>query len=105
MSSTGQQSWEEQASRKRESLKNSIPQEWLLPEPIPTAEQERDVTGPYIWQYLSAHEREITETDAVGIVTKTSSGQWTAKEVLQSFAHRAAIAHQLVCYTGLVALK
>ena len=68
----------------------------MLPRPIPTADQQRDVTGKYLWQFLSPKEIEITETDAPGIVKQTSTGQWTAEEVVRAFAHRAALAHQLV---------
>ena len=89
-------SWQEKARTKREAVLNLIPAEWRLQGPIPPAEEQRDITGPYIQQYLSGREVEITETDAVGIVERTTSGQWKAEEVTRAFAHRAALAHQLV---------
>lgn len=87
--------WQAAAAAKREAILNSIPESWRLPS-IPTAEQQPDVTGPYIQQFLGPKEVEITETDAVGIIAKTSSGAWTAVEVAEAFCHRASIGHQLV---------
>ena len=87
--------WRALATAKREAILNSIPESWRLPS-IPTAEQQSDVTGPYIQQFLSPKEIEITETDAIGIVKKTSSGAWKAVEVAEAFCHRASIGHQLV---------
>ncbi|SMR50924.1 unnamed protein product [Zymoseptoria tritici ST99CH_1E4] len=79
---------------KAKSLLDLIPSEWRISS-IPSAEQQRDVTGDYIQQYLSQSEIKITETDAVDIVQKTSSGEWKAEEVAKAFCHRAAVAHQL----------
>lgn len=89
-------SWQELAAAKRESILQSIPVKWRLPGEIPSVQQQRDVTGSYIHQFLSAKEIEITETDAVDIVAKTSVGEWTAVEVTEAFCHRASLAHQLV---------
>lgn len=86
--------WEILAREKREAVNALIPKQWLL-DSIPSAEEQRDVTT-YIRQFLSQREIEITETDAVGIVRKTTSGTWKAKEVTEAFCHRAALAHQLV---------
>jgi hypothetical protein len=86
--------WQSLATKKRDSITALIPKEWILPS-IPTVEEQKDVTGEYIWQFLSPKEKEITETDAVGIVEKTKSGKWSAVEVTKAFCHRAAIAHQL----------
>jgi len=90
------ETWETQAKAKRDSINKSIPEEWRLSSPIPSAEQQRDVTGSFICQYLSKHEIDITETDAVGIVQKTTTGQWSAAGVAEAFCHRASLAHQLV---------
>jgi amidase len=87
--------WKQIAANKRDSVLALIPKEWRIPAP-PSAEDQRNVTGEYIHQYLSAREIEITETDALGIVDKTSSGAWTAVEVTKAFCHRSAVAHQLV---------
>ncbi|KAL4895376.1 amidase signature domain-containing protein [Aspergillus ambiguus] len=89
-------SWKQLAEAKRQSILDAIPPEWRIKEPIPPAGELRDVTGAYIQQYLTPREIEITETDAVRIAEKTTSGQWTALEVTEAFCHRAALAHQLV---------
>lgn len=89
------QDWQKAAKDKADQVLSLIPKEWRIPD-IPSAEQQRDVTGAYVQQFLDKKEIEITETDAVGIVEKTTSGQWKAVEVAKAFCHRAAIAHQLV---------
>ncbi|KAK6581305.1 hypothetical protein PZA11_005996 [Diplocarpon coronariae] len=88
--------WKALGEKKRDSVNALIPKPWLLTSPLPTATEQRDVTGKYIQQYLSPREIEITETDAVGIVQNTTSGKWKAREVTEAFCHRAALAHQLV---------
>jgi amidase len=90
--------WKKIAAEKRDSVLALIPEEWRIPAP-PSAEKQRDVTGKFIQQYLDPKEIEITESEATGIVEKTSSGQWTAVEVTKAFCHRSAIAHQLVSQT------
>ena len=89
--------WQSLAKQKLDSINALIPSSWLIPPPISTAQAQRDVTGKYIQQFLSQREVEITETDAVGILEKTTTGQWKAQVVTEAFCHRAALAHQLVC--------
>ena len=91
-------SWRDKATAKRDSVNTLIPEPWRLKSPIPTAEEQRDVTGKYVWQYLSDREIEITEANAVAIVKHTTSGQWKAEEVVKAFCHRASLAHQLVSF-------
>ncbi|KAL1649530.1 hypothetical protein SLS58_001586 [Diplodia intermedia] len=86
--------WQDIAAAKREAILASIPNEYIIPDP-PTPEQQRDVTGAFVHQWLSPREIEITETDAPGIVAKTTAGEWSAVEVTKAFIHRASIAHQL----------
>jgi hypothetical protein len=88
--------WKELGQAKRDSVNALIPKAWLLPTPLPPASEQRDVTGKYIQQFLSPREIEITETDAVEIVQKTTSATWKAREVAEAFCHRAALAHQMV---------
>lgn len=93
---TESKSWQEKAKAKRESVNSLIPEEWRLKTPVPSAEQQRDVTGKFAWQYLSPREVEITEQGAVDILKHITTGQWTAEEVTKAFCHRAALAHQFV---------
>ena len=88
--------WKQVAETKRQSTLDAIPDKWRIKGPIPSATEQRDVTGAYIQQFLTEREIEITETDAVGITERTTTGQWTAVEVTEAFCHRAALAHQLV---------
>lgn len=87
--------WKKAAKDKADSVLDLIPNEWRL-EKVPSIEEQRDVTGPYVQQFLNKKEIEITETDAVGIVKHTTSGTWSAVDVAKAFCHRAAIAHQLL---------
>lgn len=91
---TESSSWQSLAKSKLSSINNSIPAKWRL-STVPSIEEQRDVTGEFISKSLSKGEIDITETDAVGIVEKTSSGKWTAEEVAAAFCHRASLAHQL----------
>lgn len=87
--------WKQIGKDKADLVLNLIPKEWRLPS-IPSPEEQRDITGPYIQQFLDKKEVEITETDAVGIVKNTTTGVWTSVEVAKAFCHRAAISHQLL---------
>lgn len=86
--------WESLAKAKREEILSSIPEKWRL-EKIPTPEEQKDVTGAYIHQFLSEKEIAITETDVVGIAEKVAAGEWSAVGVAEAFCHRASLAHQL----------
>ena len=87
-------SWQERAQGKRDAILAAIPKEWRIDNP--PVEEQVDVTGKYVQQYLDGREVEITETAAEGIVGKISKGEWTSEEVAKAFCHRAALAHQLV---------
>ncbi|KAL9111548.1 MAG: hypothetical protein Q9227_004036 [Pyrenula ochraceoflavens] len=73
-------SWKELAEAKRKAILDSIPAQWRLPVDVPTAKEQKDVTGAYIQQFLNKREIQITETDAVGIAKETATGGWTALE-------------------------
>ena len=88
--------WEKAAKAKYDAINDLIPKEWRLSEPVPSIEDQPDVTGDIFKQHLSEREIDITETDAVDIVEKTSKGVWTAVEVTKAFCHRASLAHQYV---------
>lgn len=87
--------WESRAEAKRDAIFNSIPEKWRLAK-IPSTEEQKDVTGSYIQQFLNEKETAITETDAVGIAEKVAAGEWSAVDVTEAFCHRASVAHQLV---------
>ncbi|KIW10128.1 hypothetical protein PV08_11088 [Exophiala spinifera] len=87
--------WKSRAAAKRDAILKSIPDKWRL-EKIPSVEEQKDITGPYIQQFLTDQEIEITEADAVGIAEKVAAGTWSAVSVTEAFCHRASLAHQLV---------
>lgn len=94
--------WKILGKQKRDTVNALIPKAWLLASPVPSAEDQRDLTGPYIQQFLSPREIEITETDAVGICEMTTSGLWKAREVTEAFCHRASLAHQMVLINNII---
>ena len=91
--------WKSSATEKKDAILNSIPEKWRV-EKLPSNKEQKDVTGPFIHQFLSKREVEITETDVVGIAKATSTGTWSAVEVTEAFCHRASLAHQLVSREG-----
>ncbi|CAM1508942.1 Fc.00g026810.m01.CDS01 [Cosmosporella sp. VM-42] len=88
--------WQKAAREKREAVLHLIPEAWRLPVELPSAEEQRDVTGGFIETFLSPQEILITQADAVEIVEQTSTGAWKARDVAEAFCHRAALAHQMV---------
>jgi amidase len=94
---TDKMDWKVIAKEKRDSLNGLIPEEWRIANVL-SPEEQPNVSGEYLHQFLTPREVEITESDAVDIVQNTSTGKWKAKEVTLAFCHRAALAHQLVSY-------
>ncbi|KAK7727577.1 hypothetical protein SLS63_007019 [Diaporthe eres] len=84
---------------KRDAILEAIPKEWRIPKST-IDNAPADLTGPFLHQFLTPSEIQITETAAPGILEKTTTGQWTALSVAEAFSHRAALAHQLTsCLT------
>lgn len=91
--------WRALAQQKREAILEAIPKQWRIPQSV-IDNAPADLTGPFIHQFLTPSEIQITETPAPGILEKTTTGQWTALSVAEAFSHRAALAHQLTsCLT------
>lgn len=88
------QEWELRANAKRESVLDKIPEEWRLKD-IPDSVSLPNVIN-YATDYLSEEERRITAMDFGHLASAIASGQITSRKATESFAHRAAIAHQLV---------
>ena len=90
-------SWDAKASGKRADTLAKIPAEWLLPkEDLDKAANERNLTGPFINQYLSPDDIAIVEQGSVPLVEKMSAGKLSAVQVTRAFCKTAAIAHQIV---------
>ena len=86
--------WQEIAEKKRSSVLAKIHNEWRIQ--VPSAQEQKDVTGAYIEQYLDEDEVKFTREDAVTILRKIAAGDWRAADVTRAFCHRSALAHQLV---------
>ncbi|KAH7000751.1 amidase signature domain-containing protein [Ilyonectria destructans] len=92
-------SWRTIAKEARTQVLDSIPSRWHLdPEKYKSL---KDVTSiPETCGILTDRQLEITGSTVVDIVKRLESREWKAVQVLESFAARAAIAHQLVnCLT------
>ena len=86
--------WKAKAAAKRQGIRNAIPKEWVIdgisPETVPRA-----MDFPFD-KHLSPGEMEITSLSVSELLSRLAKGQYKAVDVARAFAHRAAIAHQLV---------
>ncbi|KAK2798971.1 hypothetical protein FQN51_007199 [Onygenales sp. PD_10] len=88
--------WESVGAAKREELLSSIPSEWTIPTDIFPPQSQLDVTTfPTESGWFTPAELEITNSTAVQILEKTTTGVWSAENVTRAFCKRAAAAHQL----------
>ncbi len=88
-------SWKIIAHESQTKLLESIPDRWRLdPKKYSLL---KDVTSvPYTCGILTDSQLKITELTAVEIVKRLESRELKAVQVLEAFAARTAIAHQLV---------
>lgn len=90
------ESWEARAADKIASTLAKIPPKWRLAQSeLDKAARQRNLTGPFIQQYLDSDEIEIICQDATTIISKITNGQYSAKRVTFAFCKCAAIAHQI----------
>ena len=90
------ESWEARAAAKKASILTKIAPEWRLAQSdLDKADQQRNLTGPFIQQYLDNSEAEIIRQDATVIVEKVRTGHYSAKRVALAFCKCAAVAHQI----------
>ncbi|KAI0384934.1 amidase signature domain-containing protein [Hypomontagnella monticulosa] len=89
-------SWQARAAAKRVDTLNKIPPDWRLSQAqIAEAKKQRDITGPFIQQYLEPNEISIITKDSVDIVEEVKEGNLSAVQVTNAFCKTAAIAHQI----------
>ena len=89
--------WELKAAEKRAHLHAQIPKKWLLDQTeLDKASKQRNITGPFIEQYLRESEIAITNLPATVLVSKLSTGELSAFQVTEAFCRRTAIAQQIV---------
>ncbi|KAL2021891.1 hypothetical protein VTK56DRAFT_6486 [Thermocarpiscus australiensis] len=88
--------WQERAAAKRASTLDKIPHKWRLnTSDLARAHNQRDLTGPFIQQFLDADDIFITSKDSVDIVNAIKEGKLNAVRVTTAFCKAAAIAHQI----------
>ena len=94
---TFQDSWQARAKAKVAEIHSRIPKEWTLDQvDLENARNQRDLTGPFIENFLSEREVDIIRNDSVQLVQKIKSQRHTAVEAVQAYCKTAAIAQQLV---------
>jgi amidase len=95
------ESWKAKAASKAASTLAKIPREWRLAEAdLERASKQRNLTGPFIEQYLNSEELEVIRQDATLIVNRVKKGEYSAKRVALAFCKTAAIAHQIVSHAN-----
>lgn len=89
--------WETIAAKKRQALRASIPEEWVIPSDILPPDSQLDVTN-FLKEsgWFKKRELEITWTPAPQLLVNIATGSWTSEEVTRAFCKAAAAAHQLV---------
>ncbi len=97
MMSVKEESWKTKAAEKRSSTFSKIPREWLLDQAdLDKASKQKDLTSPFIEQYLSPEEIDIVRQDSVSIVANIRRTKYSAVQVTTAFCKTAAIAHQIM---------
>lgn len=101
MTTLSEQNWERIAEKKRTTLAEQIPLEYLIPQQLVPPDDQLDVTTfPKESGWFDKQELEITESSATQILKKIASKAWSSEEVTRAFCKRAAAAQQLTnCLT------
>lgn len=88
--------WEIAAENCQKITRNSLNQDWLLPEDqLPPAEQLNVADFVETCGFLTTRERDITNTSAVDLVQQMAAGSLTAVDTVTAFLKRAHVVHQL----------
>ncbi|CAG7555245.1 unnamed protein product [Fusarium equiseti] len=91
-----QGSWKDRAAAKRAETLNKIRPEWRLSDDdLERANQQRDITGPFIEQFLDQDEISMTSMTSVPLLKTLAERKWSAVQVATAFCRRAAVAHQI----------
>lgn len=87
--------WQRLAAAKRRQIWNDAPPEWRLNDEYLVAARGNSVPA-VVDGALSLAEQDITHRPTARLLSDLANGDLTASEVLEAFAHRAMVAHQLV---------
>ncbi|EKJ74561.1 hypothetical protein FPSE_05311 [Fusarium pseudograminearum CS3096] len=92
----GKSTWESRAAAKRAEVLDKIRPEWRLsPKDLERARQQRDITGPFIQQFLDERDVSVTSMTSAPILKALGEGKLSAVQVASAFCKRAAVAHQI----------
>jgi amidase len=93
-------SWQDVVAYKRQSLKDAIPAEWVVPPSILPPPEQTDVST-FIAEsgWFSTAEKAILSLSAAQLLPRLASGRVSAEEVTRAFCKSAAAAQQLVSLT------
>lgn len=87
--------WQVRAEKKRAAIREAIPSQWRLANIPDPKEMPNSIS--YVESALSEEERRITSLELEPLAAALAERKLSARTVTEAFAHRAAIAHQLVC--------
>lgn len=97
MMSSDTETWKVKAAAKRANTLAKIYPQWRLsPGDIARASSQRDLTEPFIQQFLDPEDISIVSMDSLPIVNAIKQRSLTSLEVATAFCKAAAIAHQIV---------
>lgn len=89
--------WKLIATKKREQLAASIPEEYMIPEGI---KPKDDILNVTTWSnstdWFTKEEKAITCLPASELLAKIAKSEWSAEMVAKAFCKKAAAAQQLV---------
>ncbi|KYG41620.1 hypothetical protein M433DRAFT_75476 [Acidomyces richmondensis BFW] len=88
-------SWQQITRGKRDHLHSLIPPEWKLSAEMLPSRMARPNVTDIVPSLVTLSEREITELPVERLLREIHTGGLAAREVLDAFCHRAALAHQL----------
>ncbi|CZR51505.1 related to general amidase [Phialocephala subalpina] len=90
------QTWQEKARIKVAETNSKIPEKWRLgKDDLVAAKKQRQLAGPFIESFLDGETLEITSHNSVPLLSKITSGHYTALQVTIAFCKRVAIANQI----------
>ncbi|KAL8679071.1 MAG: hypothetical protein Q9186_004611 [Xanthomendoza sp. 1 TL-2023] len=89
-------SWQAMARAKVAEIHSKIPKEWVLPDTdLAQAKKQRNLTGPFMKQFLDDEEQMIIDHDSGDLVESIKQGTYSAVVVTRAYCKMAALAQQV----------
>lgn len=90
-------SWQAKARTKVADTESKIPKGWVLQRAdLDKAREQRNLTGPFIEQFISGGEKDIVRNDSLCLIEKIRYQRYSAVEVAETYCKTAAISQQIV---------